>query len=138
MRHIPSKGAAGTKNALLGGHVDAGALTLPDVVPYYQSGDFKILGIATAERIADLPDVPTFKEQGYDLVTGAWFGFLAPKDTPEEIIAVLEKSVESALKSEKVSGEFADLGINVDFKGSKEFRELIEKDDEVIKAIISE
>lgn len=136
MRHIPSKGAAGTKNSLLGKHIDAATLTTPDVVPYYESGDFKVLGITADERLAELPDIPTFKEQGYDLVTGAWFGFLAPKDTPEDIVETLSKSIEAALKSEKVMGNFQRLGLTIQYKDSADFQKLILEDDKKIKQVM--
>lgn len=137
MRHIPSKGAAGSKNSLLGKHVEAAALTTPDVVPYHESGDFKVLGIAAEERLADLPDIPTFKEQGYDLVTGAWFGFLAPKGTPEEIVEILSKSIEAALQSEKVKENFQRLGLSIQYKDSADFQKLILDDDKKIKQVMS-
>lgn len=138
MRHVPSQGAAGTKNALLGKHIDAAALTLPDAVPYHESKDFRVLGIATEERLEELPDIPTFKEQGYDLVTGAWFGFLAPKDTPEDVIAVLENSIASALKTDKVIENFKKLGLNIEYKPSEDFKELINQDNEEIKSIVNQ
>ncbi len=137
MRLIPSQGASDTKNALLGGHIDAAALSLPDAVPYYKSGDWKVLGVAANERNEELPDVPTFKEQGYDFEAGAWFGFLAPKGTPQEIIDVLESSIEAALKSSKIIENYKRLGLDIDFKRGDEFREIIKKDDEIIKAILA-
>lgn len=136
-RHIPSKGGTGTKNALLGQHIDAAAISIPDIVPYYLSKDFKVLGISSEERVPELPDVPTFKEQGYDLVSGAWFGFLAPKGTPDDVVEILEKSIESALLSEKVAENFKKLGLDVEFKKSDDFEELIIEEDEKIKKILS-
>ena len=62
---------------------------------------------------------------------------MAPKGTPQEIIDVLESSIEAALKSSKIIENYKRLGLDIDFKRGDEFREIIKKDDEIIKAILA-
>ena len=82
MQHVPYGGGNPATMAVLRGEVQlllAGSLA---VLPLIQSGGLKPLGIAAEQRAAALPDVPTFREQGIDYITGTWFGLLAPAKTP--------------------------------------------------------
>ncbi len=69
-------------------------------------------------------------------MTGAWFGFLAPKDTPEDIVEILSNSIEAALKSEKVMENFQRLGLTIQYKDSAGFQKMILEDDKKIKQIM--
>jgi len=74
-------GGAPSVNALLGGHVDALAGATADALPYKQSGAFRVLAIAAAQADASMPEVPTMKSLGYDVVAASWTGIVAPADT---------------------------------------------------------
>lgn len=134
--HIAGQGGAASVISLLGGHIDAAAVSLPDVVPYYKSGDFNILGVTTEERLKNLPDIKTFKEQGYDVVAGAWFGFLAPKGTSAERVKVLEESIAKAMNDSEIKDAFYRIGIDVDYLPSDAFSKIIEKDNEAVKEML--
>src|SRR5690606_28756229 len=63
------------------------------------SGKVRVLGITGAERLEGAPDIPTIKEQGYDVVSYSWFGLMAPAGTPRERIEILSKAVVKAVAS---------------------------------------
>lgn len=79
--------AGGEVNSqLLGGHVEVGSSSSAEFLPYYNSGDMRFLSISSAERLPSLKDVPTLREQGYNVVLKHWRGLFVPKDTPKELL----------------------------------------------------
>ena len=69
------------------GHIDAMAQATNNAVPFYQAGKMRILGVSTAKCTASLPDVPTFREQGYNVVIDGWYVFVGPKNmTPAQVV----------------------------------------------------
>lgn len=94
---VPFEGGNPAVAALLGGHIDTVAAHPSEVLPNVESGDLKILGVFTEERVEGLDDVPTFTENGFDLNLNVWYYFLVPKDTPENIVGKLRNIVTDAL-----------------------------------------
>lgn len=84
---VPFKGSAPARTALMGGHVAMGILNISEVAEFQE--ELNVLGVATAERSEFAPDLPTFKEQGYDLINGSMRGFIAPTGLPEDVQAKL-------------------------------------------------
>lgn len=80
---VPFKGSAPARTALLGGHVAMGILNISEVAEFQDQ--LNVLGVATKERSDFAPDLPTFQEQGLDLVNGSMRGFVAPAGLPEEV-----------------------------------------------------
>ncbi|MEI6470561.1 MAG: tripartite tricarboxylate transporter substrate binding protein [Betaproteobacteria bacterium] len=78
---------------LMGGHIDAAVITPSSALGQLQSGDIRLLAISTANRDQFFPSVPTFKEQGYELVENLWRGMLVKKGTPAEVLDVFSKSI---------------------------------------------
>lgn len=99
--HVGYNGAAGAITDLLGGHIDAVAVSFAEVSQYVASGDFKVLAVMSNERLAAAPDVPTCKEAGYDAVLGTWRGLAVPKDTPDAVVDELYKIFAEAAESEE-------------------------------------
>jgi tripartite-type tricarboxylate transporter receptor subunit TctC len=91
-------GFAPTVTALLGGEVDSATVAVPDTIEHHKSGKLKILGVSATERHYMAPDVPTFKEQGYDVVVGAWRCLAGPKGMPADRIAFLESNLLAVLR----------------------------------------
>ncbi|GEM_PF-44134 len=82
--NIVTFSAGGDLNAqLLGGHVGAGSTTVAESLPQYKSGDIRFLAISAPERSKFVPDVPTWKELGYQAEVKHWRAFWGPKDMPE-------------------------------------------------------
>ena len=105
------KGTQPSLNALLAGEVsflfDAGVS-----LPHIQAGKLKALAVTSAQRAAILPDVPTMIEAGVpDFVALSWYGFLAPAQTPEATIGILNREINAALKDPQVRERILKIGL---------------------------
>ena len=110
--HVPFRGSGPALNALLGGQVDYVCDQTVGVVPSIQGGTVKGLVVATQERIAVAPDVPTSVEQGLpDFQAIGWNALFAPKGTPKDIVEKLNAAARAALKDENTRKRLLDLGI---------------------------
>lgn len=103
--HVPFQGGAPAMQAVLGGHVDGFAATASaNIVAQVEEGTLACLGIASASRYRNLPDCPTFDEQGYDgFQAASWVGFFVPAGTPDEIVATLNEAINSAIEDPEFS-----------------------------------
>ena len=84
-------GGAESVTNLLGGHIDAMSQAINNAIPHYKAGKMRILAISTPKRSADLPDVPTFREQGFDVDIDGWTIFVGPKNMPPTQVAYWEQ-----------------------------------------------
>jgi putative tricarboxylic transport membrane protein len=91
---IPFDGGNQATVALLGGHIDVAVLTPSSALGQLQKGDVRLLAISTPERDAYFPNVPTFKEQGFDVVESIWRGVMVRQGTPPEAIAALTTAMD--------------------------------------------
>jgi tripartite-type tricarboxylate transporter receptor subunit TctC len=97
--HIPYKGADAL-NDLLSGRVQFMFATIPSVMPHIQAGKLRALAVSSAKRSRSLPDLPTVAEKGFPgFEAGSWFGFFAPKGTPQDVINKINQAVNEALPS---------------------------------------
>ena len=97
--HVPYKGAAAL-NDLLAGRLQFMFATIPSVIQHIRAGKVHALAVSSAKPSRSLPGVPTVAEKGFpDFAAGSWFGFFAPKGTPEPVIALLNKTVNGILPS---------------------------------------
>lgn len=97
--HVPYKGADAL-NDLLSGRVQFMFATIPSVMPHIQAGKLRALAVSSAKRSRSLPDLPTVAEKGFPgFEAGSWFGFFAPKGTPQDVIAKVNHAVNEALPS---------------------------------------
>ena len=100
-RDIPFQGGSKTIAALRGGHVDLIGGTPGAMVASIEAGETRILALSSPERIDAFPGVPTFKEKGFDIVATVEWYLLAPKDTPDAVVAVLEEAFVKAASSDE-------------------------------------
>ncbi len=97
LTHVPYEAGSGAQlAALLGGEVDANVASLPASLPYVRDGSLRVLAVMAEERDALVPDVPTFQEEGFDLVYGGFRVIVVPKRTPRAIVAKLEETMHVA------------------------------------------
>jgi tripartite-type tricarboxylate transporter receptor subunit TctC len=96
IQHVHYRGAAGSVADVLGGQIEA---ALSGFVPSYVT--MKVLGVTWTERLKALPEVPTFREQGLDIVSGLSLTQAAPAGTPKDVIAKLNAATNDFLKSER-------------------------------------
>jgi tripartite-type tricarboxylate transporter receptor subunit TctC len=111
---IPYRGAGPAMTDLVSGQVDLlvvqGAVALPQI----RGGKIKALANLSPQRSASMPDIPTSDEGGVPgLYMSGWFGFFAPKGTPKDIIATLNKAMVEALADPAVKARFTELGLDV-------------------------
>ncbi|MDI6707148.1 MAG: tripartite tricarboxylate transporter substrate-binding protein, partial [Bacillota bacterium] len=128
-------GAGESKAAFLGGHIDAIAQTYGEVLGMIKDGSAKVVAVATEERMPELPDVPTFKEVGIDLVIASNRGFAAPKGTPKEIIDILAEAFRKAAEDPEYLAEMEKMGLPAKYLGPEEFGELIRSEYEIYTPI---
>ncbi|WP_423198797.1 MULTISPECIES: Bug family tripartite tricarboxylate transporter substrate binding protein [unclassified Cupriavidus] len=108
--HVPYKGADAL-NDLLAGRVQFMFATLPSVISHIRSGNLRALAVAADKRNETLPELPTMAEAGLPgVVTGAWFGLFAPKGTPKDVVARLNKAVVDALAKKEIRSKLAQQG----------------------------
>lgn len=112
MVHVPYKGAAPAVTDLLGGQVDLSFATLGSVLPHIKSGKLTALAVASRQRSALLPQVPTFDEVGVKgFVIDTWYGLLAPAGTPVEALRVLTREANEFAHSVTVRERLAGAGL---------------------------
>ena len=90
-------GYAPAVTALLSGEVQTISIAVPDVAEHHKAGRLRILGVSGAQRHFLVPDVPTFKEQGFDVAVGSWRTIAGPKGIPPERLKILEKGFRDAM-----------------------------------------
>lgn len=113
-QHVPYKGAAPALTALLGNDIDFLVDTPTAPVPMIKAGQLKALVVTSAKRIPELPNVPTMQEigvRGFEADT--WFALFAPRGTPADVVASLNKSVNAVLKDPEVRARMAQSFFNV-------------------------
>lgn len=110
MTTVPYQGAGPAMTDIIGGQIDMICDQSTNTTSQIQAGEVKAYGVTTAERLANLPDLPTTTEGGLDLQIGVWHGLYAPVGTDPAIIARLETSLQGALADETVISRFAELG----------------------------
>jgi tripartite-type tricarboxylate transporter receptor subunit TctC len=96
--HVPYTGSAPAMTAVLGGHIEAGSVG-PELVPFVESGQFRLLGTHEEKRSAAFPDVPTFKELGYDWYNETVFSVFGPAGLPPAIVAKLETAFTKGMET---------------------------------------
>jgi tripartite-type tricarboxylate transporter receptor subunit TctC len=110
MTHVPYRGAGPALTDLIAGTTDVMFDNLPSSIEFIRGGKLRALGVTTDKRNPALPDVPTVADTVPGYEASAWFGIGAPKNTPPEIIAKLNKAVNDALADPKMQAKLADLG----------------------------
>jgi tripartite-type tricarboxylate transporter receptor subunit TctC len=125
LTYIPFSGSGAAVPALLGGHVTA-LMTYSTMGVQYK-GKFRPLAIASETRMDVLPDVPTFKELGYDVVEGAYRGVAAPPGTPDNVVKYLADAFEKVMKDPTVKKKMDENGFKTEFMGPEAATALVKK-----------
>jgi tripartite-type tricarboxylate transporter receptor subunit TctC len=110
MTHVPYKGSAPMLTDLLGGQVQVTFDNLPSSIGHIRAGKLRALAVTTLKRSDELPDVPTVAETVPGYEASAFFGFGVPKGTPKEIVDLLNKEINLALKDPAVLAKLKELG----------------------------
>ena len=134
--HVPYKGADAL-NDLLAGRLQFMFATIPSVIQHIHAGKLRALAVSSVQRSRSLPDVPTVAEKGFPgFEAGSWFGFFAPKGTPEPVIAALNKAVNEALPS--LEAQLVREGADPVGGSPAQFGQFVQKEYEKWKLIVRE
>ena len=110
LTHVPYRGSAPALTDMIAGQVQVLFDNLPSSIEHVRSGKLRALAVTTEKRSAALPDVPTVAETVPGYEASAWFGMGAPKGTPPEVIAVLNKTINEALADPNIKARLAEMG----------------------------
>jgi len=126
LTHVPYKGGAPAITDVLGGQLPLVAVNALEVVPHVKAGKLRVLASMSAKRPSFLPDTPTIAESGYPgFEASVWYGVIAPKGTPADVIAKLTAAVQKALASSEVQGRLSAVGGEVTYGNPQQFGALI-------------
>jgi tripartite-type tricarboxylate transporter receptor subunit TctC len=121
MRHLPTTGGGPAVAAVLGGNANFFMCPTAIGLPQIKGGKVRALAVSSAVRPKSLPDVATFKEQGYDLEYYFWVGLFAPKGTPDAIVAKLREAIKTAAHSNEFLATLDKLGQELAYLDQPEF-----------------
>ncbi|MDA1000091.1 MAG: tripartite tricarboxylate transporter substrate binding protein [bacterium] len=120
-KYVAFDGTRQRMTALLGKHIDLGELNITAAKKYIKSGQLKGLGIATEKRDLRLPDMPTLREQGIDVVTGINRGIFLPKGTPAAIVKMYSDVLGKTMADAKVRADLEAKGTIIQYKNHEEY-----------------
>jgi tripartite-type tricarboxylate transporter receptor subunit TctC len=134
---IPFQGAAPAVLALLGGHIDAVAVSAAEVTTYVSSGKLKTLAVMADARVKGFESVPTLKERGIDLSIGTWRGLGAPKGTPPKIVALLKTVTAKAMNEAVLKDTMDKQNMGVSWADEAQFRTAMGRDNVYFKQLMT-
>jgi tripartite-type tricarboxylate transporter receptor subunit TctC len=126
--HIPYAGGGPALNSVLAGQTDFLFASVLPVQAMLKANRLRALGVAAETRLASLPDVPTFKEQGIPLVTGTWFGVFVPARTPPAAVATLEKALRQSMDQPEVRQAIVRDGATPGYVDPKRFKTFVDEE----------
>lgn len=130
VRWVPSNGAAPALQELMAGGIDIVPCSLPEARVSIEAKKVKALAVMADQRAELFPDVPTLKELGINWAIGAWWGVTVPKGTPENLVAVLEKSIEKIVADSQFREFMKKNGFTISYKNAADFEKFLIEDDE--------
>ncbi len=106
--HVVYRGGGAAILDLVAGHVEVGSMTLATTLPHIRTGALRPLAVSSAQRVPELPDVPTLAELGYpELVVTTWYALSGPASLPNDIVDRLNREVNRAMDVPKVREHLA-------------------------------
>jgi tripartite-type tricarboxylate transporter receptor subunit TctC len=113
LTHVPYKGTGPALADVISGQITMNFSSLPPAVAQIKAGNLRALAVTGEKRIKSLPDVPTLKEQGIDVVVNGWHGLFAPAKTPDATLDKIEKDTKQAMKEPKWEEALAKDGLEL-------------------------
>ncbi|KUK42362.1 MAG: Putative lipoprotein [Thermovirga lienii] len=129
--------AAGQIPALLGGHIKAITISLGETLEQVKAGNLKLLGVSSPERLDILPDVPTYKEQGVDLVFPHWRGIMAAPGLSDEQVAFWDSTLKKMVESKTWKESLKNLGWDQFYQNAAEYKAYLEEQEKEIKDLLT-
>ncbi len=136
IKHIPTKGDAEAVTAILGGHVVAASGSLTPYKPHLESGKLKCLAQYGVERDKLFPQIPTFKEQGIDVVVDLWRWVVVPKGVPEERVKILAAAFKNMLHDKETIAALEKVGNPVTYLSPGEYETVMKTSEVAITQLL--
>lgn len=130
------RGTAEMLTTALGGHIDVAFDNVGGFLPTAVSGEGRILAVMMENRYPDLPDVPTFRERGVDLISFSTRGVVMPAGTPTEIIKYVEQAIKKIFDDPEHIKRMKDAGLPLKFVGTEEYSQFLEMENNRAKELI--
>lgn len=130
--------AAGQIPALLGGHIKAITISLAETLEQARAGNLKLLGVSSPERLDVIPDVPTYIEQGVDLVFPHWRGLMAPPGLSEAQIAFWKETIDKMVASKTWKESLETLGWDQFYQPHEEYQAYLAEQEEEIRDLLQQ
>jgi tripartite-type tricarboxylate transporter receptor subunit TctC len=134
--HIAFGGAAPAALSLLGGHLDAIAVSPGEVAAHVQGGKLRTLAVAADKRLKGFDSVPTFKERGLDISMGTWRGLGAPKGTPPDVLAILALAARKCADEPALKEGLERLSMGWSYADAETFRANMKRDNDYFKGLV--
>jgi len=134
--HVPYTGVGPAMTALLGGQIDALASGPSAVIGQVKGGRLKALGSWGEKRLEALPDVPTFKELGFEAEFYIWSGLFAPAGTPPAVMTALRNAVRSAVEDPDFKNSMAKIRTPISYLDAPEFQKFWDRDAKMLAAAV--
>lgn len=132
---VPYPGGGPALTAIAGGHIDAAATNPGNVKPMIDAGKVRVIAISSEKRIEDFPDVPTYKERGWDLVRYQWRGIMAKAGTPKPVIDRLTAAIRKAQQTGEWKAYLKQVTQLDGFQGPDAFRAQLVQDMREMEAV---
>lgn len=136
MRHVPTTGGGPALTQLLGGHVTMSAGGPAAITSHVKAGKLRTIVTWGAERHPNYKDVPTFKEQGFDIVYYIWAGLFAPVATPEPVQKILREAVRKSVNDADFKSQMAKVNSPVQYLDAPEFAKYLDADAKRLAAVV--
>jgi tripartite-type tricarboxylate transporter receptor subunit TctC len=124
---VHNKGVAESQAALIGGHIDVMFANVGGAAKLHKDGELKVIGVMSEERSPFLPEVPTLKESGIDIVSGSSRGIAAPKGVDPEKLEILRAALKKGITNEEQIKKQGESGLQVDYKDGQDYINLLKK-----------
>jgi len=128
LTHVPYKGTAAAMTAIGGGEVSAISTVAADIKSLVTAGRARLLAVAGEQRDPSFPDVPTFREQGFDLVAKPWYGLFAPAGTPAPAVDRLAKATTAAINDPALRKRLVEMGLEPTGQGPERLAAALKED----------
>ena len=135
MTHVPFAGAAPLLAQVLGGHIELGVGNVAEILAPMRDGRIRALGQAAAQRWDAAPDLPTFREQGFDIVAGSSRGIVGPPGLPDAIRSRLEQSFQAVLADPAFLREAERASLPLSPLVGPDYRQMVEQTNHAVRAL---
>jgi tripartite-type tricarboxylate transporter receptor subunit TctC len=128
LTHVPYKGAAAYQGELVSGMIPAAFDAMGDLSEFHKAGKLRIIATAGTKRSAAMPEIPTMREEGFNVQGDAWFGMFAPAGTPKPLVDKYSAAIKAAVTVPEVSAKLANLNMEAVGSTPEEFAAIVKRD----------